>query len=396
MNNHKKRHFDGRRWRGWRLESVLCRPFLLLLCLTLLVSGCARLPIAGSDAARLTSTPVASLDDARLFAAAPGGKQVAYSQGGVRVAPLPAGESRIISSAERPLALAWSPDGVKLAAAFARGSGSVITIFGGDGAAVAETTATGRVGAIFWPAAGDLLVITLELNHHSFGTSCRVVLLRGNPAATMQRSVLHDTTLRPHLVRTWGAERLLRVISAQLSPQGDELVYGRIQEPPLFEAYLKIMVRNLASGVDREIGKTSLSDAVPRFSADGEELYLANGAGGVDVVDAWHGGKKRETAFTGAPPAISPDGRHLLAGGRLLAAGREVALFPPRTGGRFIDDGRLLAVNDGTLFLVSGFESAGSPLLPEKRERLRTLRAWRASGIITADDYVAAREKVMQ
>lgn len=396
MNCRKECHSDGSGWNEWRSESVLLRPLLLLAGMLFLMSGCARLPIAGADAARLTSTPVASLDAAQLFAVAPGGKQVAYSRGGVRVVSLPSGESRLISS-ERPLALAWSPDGGKLAAAFVRGNGSVITVFGGDGAPVAETAATGTVGAIFWTAPDDLLAIALELNHHSFGTSCREVLLRGNPAASLQRTVLHDTTLRPKTARAGDAERLLRAISAGLSPLGDELLYGRIQDPPLFEAHLKIMVRNLAGGTDREIGKTSLGSAAPRFSVDGEELYLANETGGVDVVDAWNGVKKRDTAFA-VVPVVSPDGRYLLAGGRLMRDGSEVAQLPFRTDGRFSDDGRhLLAVNDGTLFLVSGFEPAGVSLPPpEKREQLRTLRSWRASGIITAGDYVAAKEKVMK
>ncbi|MGB9081575.1 MAG: hypothetical protein WCD00_09755, partial [Desulfuromonadaceae bacterium] len=96
--------------------------------------------------------------------------------------------------------------------------------------------------------------------------------------------------------------------------------------------------------------------------------------------------------------AVSPDGRHLLADGRLLDNGREAALFPPLTTGAFLDDGRLLVVDNGTLFLVSGFGApvAGAAVPPEKRERLRTIRAWRASGLITADDYVSAREKVMK
>jgi hypothetical protein len=95
---------------------------------------------------------------------------------------------------------------------------------------------------------------------------------------------------------------------------------------------------------------------------------------------------------------VSPDGRHLLADGRLLAGGREAAFFPSRTTGTFLDDGRLLVAADGVLFLVSGFgaPAAGPVMPPEKLERLRTLRAWRASGLISADDYVTAREKVMK
>ncbi|MFZ2950115.1 MAG: SHOCT domain-containing protein, partial [Desulfuromonadaceae bacterium] len=74
------------------------------------------------------------------------------------------------------------------------------------------------------------------------------------------------------------------------------------------------------------------------------------------------------------------------------------ALFPSWTTGEFLDDGRLLVVDNGTLFLVSGFAApvAGPAVPPEKLERLRTIRAWRASGLITDDEYASAKEKVMK
>ncbi|MGB9080264.1 MAG: hypothetical protein WCD00_03115, partial [Desulfuromonadaceae bacterium] len=86
---------------GKGAAAFFCRTALLPVCLTLLLSGCAQLPIAGPDASRLTSMVVTRLDAEPLFAAAPGGRQVAFSSGGVRVMPLPSGEPRSLS-AERP------------------------------------------------------------------------------------------------------------------------------------------------------------------------------------------------------------------------------------------------------------------------------------------------------
>ncbi len=374
---------------------MFCRISLLLGCLTILLAGCARLPIAGPDAARLNSTVVAELDSDALFAAAPGGKRVAFSRQGLRVAPLPSGESRTLS-AERPLALAWSPDGVLLAAAFGRGVESRITVFGDDGAVVAETVAAGRVAALFWTASDVLLAVSMELEKHRFGTSSREVLLRWSLSGTPQRTVLHDVTFKPYTVRKWGVELLTKAISPAISPLGDELVYGRIQDPPASEAYLKVMVRNISSGAEREIAKTGFGDGTARFSADGEELFMYDTSGRIRRIDAWSGAEKQAMKVSGRSLAVSPDGRHLLADGRLLDDGREVILFTLRTSGEFLDDGRLLVVDDGTLFLVSGFgASAARPAgSTGKPERLRTIRAWRASGLISADDYVAAREKV--
>lgn len=370
---------------------------ILPFCLAILLSGCARLPVAGPDAARLTTTVVARLDAEPLFAAAPGGKLVAFSSEGVRVAPLPTGEIRTLSG-DHPLALAWSPDGGRLAVAFDRGTESRITVFGADGVTVAETAAAGHVGALFWPESGALLAVTTELESHKFGTSCREVLLRWQLAGAPERTVLHEVTLKPYTVRKWGPVLLTRAINPAISPLGDELIYGRIQDPPAFDAYLKVMVRNISSGAEREVAKTGFSDGAARFSADGEELIMSNGSGRIRRIAAWSGAEKQAVPFSGRVLAVSPDGRHLLADGRLLDDGREVATFSARTTGEFLDDGRLLVVDNGTLFLVSGFGASvsGPPLPPGKLERLRTLHAWRASGLISPDDYVTARGKVME
>jgi hypothetical protein len=376
---------------------LLRRTALLPACLTILLSGCAQLQFAGPDAARLTSTVVTRLDGEPLFAAAPGGRQVAFSYEGVRVMPLPSGESRSLS-AERPLALTWSPDGGRLAVAFGRGTGSRITIFDAAGVSVAETAAVGRVGALFWTEPDLILVVTMELEHHKFGTNCREVLLRWQPAGAPERTVLHETTLKPHTVRKLSSGMLIRAISPAISPLGDELVYGRIQDPPAFDAYVKVMIRNISSGAEREITKTGFSDGAVRFSADGEELFTSNGSGQIRRIAPWSGTGKPAAPFSGRVLAVSPDGRHLLADGRLLDDGREAALFPSWTTGEFLDDGRLLVVDNGTLFLVSGFGApvAGPAVPAEKMERLRAIRAWRASGLITADEYISAREKVMK
>lgn len=383
------------RWKG--AAAFFCRGALLPVFLMLLLSGCAQLQIVGPDAARLTSTVVTRIDVEPLFAAAPGGKQVAFSHEGVRVMPLPSGKSRSLSS-ERPLALAWSPDGGRLAVAFGRGTGSRIAVFDAAGVSVAETSAAGRVGALFWTGTDLILAVTMELETFKFGTSCREVLLSWELAGAPVRTMLHEITLMPHTVRKLTPGALIRAVSPALSPLGDELVYGRIQDPPAFDAHMKIMVRNISSGAEREIAKTGLNDGAARFSADGEELFIANGSGQIRRIAPWNGAEKPAAPFPGGVIAVSPNGRHLLADGRLLDDGREAALFPPWVTGEFLDDGRLLVVDNDTLFLVSGLGAPvpGAALPPEKRERLRTIRAWRASGLISDDDYISAREKVIK
>lgn len=383
---------------GGSVAALFCRRALVPVCLTILMSGCARLPITGPGAAMLTSTVVARLDAEPLFAAAPGGKDVAYSRDGVRVMSLQSGESRTLS-AETPQALAWSPDGEKLAVAFGNGTGNRITVFRADGVPVAATASAGRVGAFSWPAADVLLAVTMEMTHHKFGTSCREVLLRWNLADVPERTILHDVTLRPSTVSKWDTVSLIRAIAPAFSPLGDELVYGRLQDPPAFDAYMKrVMVRNLSSGAEREIVKTGYTDGTARFTADGEELFIADGSRRIRRLAPWSGVEKQTVPFSGRVLAVSPDGRQVLADGRLVKDGRETALFTAKSSGEFLDTGRLLVVDNGTLYIVSGFDAPAAPQVmpPEKQERLRTIRAWRASGLISADDFVTAREKVMK
>lgn len=376
--------------------TAVCRSAVLLGCTAVLLNGCARLHIAGAESDRLHYTAVSELDGVPLFAAAPGSQRVAVSSGGLRVVPLRSGETRLYS-ADRPVSLSWSPDGLRLAAAFERAAESRITVFGDDGGVTAETAAAGRVAAIFWETPDVLLVVTMELEHHRFGTTCREVLLRWHPGGAMERTVLNDVTLKPVTMRKRGAEQLIRAVSPGVSPLGDELVYGRLHDPPALEPYLDIVIRTISGGAEREIAKTGLDAGTARFSADGEEL-LVQDAGRIRRLDVWNGAEKQAVAASGRLSALSPDGRRMLVDGRLLDNGRDVAQFASGMTGTFTDDGRLLAADNGTLFLVSGL--AASPdsrvLPPEKTERLRALRAWRAGGLISSEEYVTAKEKVLK
>lgn len=368
---------------------------LLLICLTVLLSGCAGLPISGYAPGELASTVVARLDADPLFAASPDGTHVAYSREGVRVVSLSSRKSQLLFR-ESPLALAWSPNGQQLAIAYLHGAENRIALFSVDGRLTADTVTVGHVVAIFWPEADTLLALTVELEPHSFGTTCREVLLRWQPGETPLRTILHDVTLKPATLRRRGIPALLRAIAPRLSPAGDELLYGRIQDPPAFEAYLKLVIRNLDSADERVISTSRFPGETIRFSVDGEGLLLQT-AGRTVLLDSWSGAEKPDRDLPGqeslpsARCCLSADGRFVEADGRTVQ-------LPPRTNGQFLGDGRLLSSHNGRLYLVSGFApTAAVPALPlEKQKRLRTLRAWRAAGLISADEYHTAREKVVK
>ncbi len=372
------------------------RGAFVLNWLPLLISGCVTLPMVGPDAARFTATAVSPVDGGALFAAAPGGKGVAFSFGGVRLASLPSGEPRTLSR-ETPLALAWSPDGGQLAAAFARNGDGRITVFGDDGAVLRGTDVTGRIAALFWPSPDLLLAVTLELTEYKFGTTCRESLVTWQMGETPRQTLLHETTLKPSTTRGVGQGLLTRVLSPLISPWGDELLYGHLMDPPAAPPYLKIMLRNITSGAEREIATTGFREGTAGFTADGDDLLVTDDAGRISSITPWSGAEQRVLPFTGKVLAVSPDGHHMLLDGRVLDNGVEVARFPPPTTGTFMKNGHLLVLHDGALFFVSGLGDpvpAPPAMAPEKRLRLRTLRAWRSSGLISTEEYVTAMERL--
>lgn len=339
---------------------------------------------------------VSRIDAGRIFAVAPDGQRVAVASEGLLLIDISSGADHRIAT-EYPTALGWSPDGRLLGAAFPTGQETKLNLFDPAGAIAAETWVPGRVAGIFVISGNEVLVAVTKLKTFGFGTSCQEIFYRWRIGEEPAPQILHETTLKPLTMRNWSAESLSQAMQPVLSPLGDELLYGRIMDPPAFAPYLKFVIRNLRQNTEREIATAGLEATKPVFTADGEEILLGNGTGKTGLFAAWSGEERSTFPRPGRIKAISPTARHVFIDGHLYRSGSEIAVFPTPSDAAFLADGSLMLAWEGTLYLVEGIESV--PLVPpmdaERTERLRTIRAWRAGDLITPAEYGAAKERVL-
>lgn len=367
---------------------TLLRALLLLAFLWL--AGCS--PLATVDLppdlrlARLTT--VAS---GAPFAPHPLGERLAVGGDDLTVFEPATGAS--ISLDDRPpLALAWSPDGRLLAAAFARGAESLLRLFDGS-VAVGEAPVAGRVSDLAWLSGGSLLAATTTLKNFAFGSDFRTTLYRWDGASAPHPVAVHNVTVKPLTRQRWGA-LLQSAIRLDSAPQGDALVYTRLHDPPAFPPYLKIVLRHLDSGAERVLADVSLPSG-GGVHAGGDQVVYGDGHGVTRRIDPWSGQKLQSWSTPGHTVVASAGGRHLLLDGRLYTDGTEIAAFPAGSEGHFAADGRLFLRMDDHIYRLAGLEDdTPAPLEPAVSKRLLDLRRWRSEGLITHEEFLQQQEKM--
>lgn len=362
----------------------------------LLATGCARLPLTAPLPAGMEVFPVSRVEKGSPFAWEPAGRRVALVRDGLRIVTLASGEDQVASSAS-PAALAWTPDGESFAAAFPEKDVSFVRIFAMDGRRIGEARMEGRVGRLFWLPNGDILASSVKLDLHSFGGGMKATLYRWDGRGEPLGTTLGETTVKPLTLRDWGG-LLYRTVNLSISPFGDEILYTRLYDPPAFSPYLKVILRHLESGREREIASVAITSGGGVFSPDGEEVLYGDGIRESRLVDPWRGVEVSSRPLPGRGIALSPGGRHILIDGRLFREGKEIAAFPPGSAGEFSPRGdRLLLSSEGRLYLVEGLGTEPSgPIVPVVRERLLKLRRWRSEGLITPEEYRAVRERIQR
>lgn len=369
----------------------------IILCgLTLMAAGCSHLPLTGARAGDLRIVPLEWADAGAPFAVSPDGRLLAAVDDGLRIRPIPAGPGRPVAG-PRPTELVWSADATRLAMASTAGTGSRLAVHGADGALQAEQTVPGEVVALYWPGNGPVVAVSVELAPYSFGTGCRVVLVRWAPGQPPEFEQLQEAMLKPATVRQLGVAGVKRLVVPVLVPLGDELVYARLHDPPAFAPYRSLVVRNLATARERELMSLGLQAVDMQATPDSDAVLVGDEQGRLTRLPLWEGEPVAQPPLPGRLQGIGPDGRHLLAGGRLLLDGREVAGFPAGATGRFLADGRVLVSWNGRLFLVerSGLAEARAGMSADTVDKLRTLRAWRARGLVTGPEFRSARERLV-
>ena len=357
-------------------------------------ASCAHSPLVGDLPDGLTITHVASCDPRSPLAWDAPGRRIAFSDHGVMAVALDAGSASRLTS-ETPTALAFSPGGDHLAVATGEGPTAQLALLDDQGAGPTATL-TGRVGWLAFEDGGALLATAARVEGYSFGGRVEQLLYRWDGAGEPVVTPLSESTLKRRTLQR--SEGLVdRAAQASLSPLGDELVYGRLHDPPALPPYQQIVVRNMATGAEHEVADVDLAAAGALAAPDGETVVVADGKRLTRRIDPWTGREIASYPAAGRTLAVSPSGLSLLIDGVLYDGGRPLAVFTPETVGRFSPDGTaLLLRSGGELYVVRGLapSEAAAPLDEPTRARLFELRRWRSEGLITEEDYRAARQRL--
>lgn len=362
---------------------------------SLFITGCARLPVVGALPEGVAVTRLTRVEPASPFAWDPGGTKIALVTDSFAIYDPANGSKQTFGAA--PYAISWSSDGEHLAAVFPQGKDATLRIFNMHGALLSEAGISGHVTKLAWRSDDELLVAALTVEQLSFGANVSELLYRwkgiGKPAAT----TLRETTVRPFIAR-WPAERLYQTFTFALSPLGDEIAYTRLQDPPAFSPYVKICIRNLESGAEKEVASAAVTSAGAVYSADGERILYGDGANVSHWLHPWAEKELATIPTPGRTIALSPGNRYALIDGRLYRDGKEVVAFPVTSEGSFaLVGGRLLVRYDGNLYMISGLDEPNADkTVQAERERLLTLRKWRSEGLISLPDYESARERMLR
>lgn len=373
------------------LQCNLLKAALLLLLLWL--HGCSRLPVFENLPSGIVAGESLRVTAGSPFAWHPDGETVTAAQAGLRLWSPATGELKSLSP-ETSTALVWSPDGTRLAVARAQGDDTQLTVFDGSGSRVREVALEGHVESLFWSPEQGLLAVATTLKPFTFGANFTLMLYRWQESAAPARTVLHEATLKPLTLHRWGGI-LHRTPGPALSSLGDELLFARLHDPPAFSPYLKIILRHLETGAEREVASVPITAGGAVFA--GKEDTVIYGDGRVSrALDPWSGRGGETLPTPGQNLAVSPGGSYLFSDGRLFRDAALLAVFPGDAVVRFSPQGdRLLLRHGQRLFLLSGLHENMPADLPEAyRRQLLLLRKWRSSGLISPQDYLEQKQRM--
>lgn len=359
-----------------------------------LLAGCASSPLRGEPPAGVRITKIADVSQGATFAVDPAGKRVAVANPGLGIIDLPTDVVTAVNP-DSPEALAWSSNGERLAAAFCGVNDCRVRIYDQQGALKGETPLPGKVGALLWRTATELLISVAELKTYTFGVDYAQKLYRWDGVTAPTGELLHNTTIYGAGGRK-RAPYAHRLFTLTLSPYGDAMLYSRLYEPPEFPPYLRVIERHLASGVDRIVAKTGIDAPTAVYGSAADTVWSGDGVARLTHNDIWREKELDSLPTPGRLLAVSPGGRNLLADGSLYRDGKPLLSFQPDVAGAFAADGARLFIRSGSrMFLVEGLPADPLPLMTEEhRDQLLTLRKWRSEGLISPDEFSRSLERM--
>ena len=318
--------------------------------------------------------PLADIDDSGLFSANQNGTKVAFTNDGLYLLDPDSGDEKKLSSA-KPVALAWSPDGLSLAAAFERADFETeLLVYSAGGMVMNEAVIPVALSQLYWSSRGDLLGVGFVLKVYSFGGNLRQLLYRIDDD-NLEETLLTDSTFRPSL-----AKQLKPILKSMLpvsfSPQGDELVFLYLLDPPLFSPYFQLLYQNWQVDKPREIHKTPLQPMSFNWEPSGNTVNVLSEEG-LQTLNLWPSeGEAVVPSIAEAYKFI--DGRLHYGSELLFDWGKSSQI-------QILEDGKFLLSVNRSLYLGDGLQNRAHPVYNEKDWNLRR---WRYEGLINQKEYL--------
>lgn len=368
-------------------------PLLIsgILLIATLVAGCATLPTTTHLPPGITMQQVAETS-ATPFAADPSGTFLTYASADVRIKNCATqSEQTVLPDTQGLAAVAWSRDGKLCAVAVATPGGSRLYLFESSGKLRAATDMNELVTSLAWRSASSLLIAAVSLKHYSFGTDFQQFIFTWDGTGTPSGVRVHNATLRPGSFNALQG-KLPSLFTLTSAPLGDAVLFTRVQDPPEFNTYRRIMLRYLETGTELTIANVAVDSASPRFTGTDDTLIYGDGSGTTYVRDPWQSSTHAALPYPGYTIAVSPGGRHTLIDGRLATDRTAITSLPERSQGMFAAGGsRLFVQYDSRIFMLDGL-TPDAPPTPESDQlnKLLALRRLRSQGLITPADFNAS------
>lgn len=377
------------------------RSYFLYLCILLLLQsiitgGCTHLQMSGALPSGASVSEIANCDASAPFDLDMKGENIVFADGGLKIQNLVSGRSRTICP-DTPSALAWSPDGRRIAAAFSHGNEGTLRLYGFEGELQAEVKVSGNISSLAWRSTTEVLAMNICVVQFSFGANLAETLLQWDGVGEPKRLIFFDTTLKPSTTKQ-GNDHLISRLTFKLSPLGDEVLFVNVLDPPLFPTYFKVFLHNIDSGTAREIAKVSLNSGGGVFVGAGESILYGDGENRSLISDPRKDIMLRTIPTPGREIAVSSGGRYMMLDGNLYFEGTRTASFQESCRSKFSAVGGHMAVACGDrLYMVSGLKEE-LPAQPQPKEmaRLKELRKLLSEGLITSQDYRRSLEKAAQ
>lgn len=367
----------------------------LFLLVGLLVACSVPQPVVPAGPEEFNPRILTRIAAGGVFAVDPQAEKVALDRDGLYLFSMDQGTEQMLI-ADKPLALAWSADGKQLAATSAKGESSRLVVYGADGQEHLSSKVAGRVTQLVWTPDNKLLALSIRLHAFTFGVNQKAELLRWDLQRQIESFPLFETTLKSQTVKGMG-EELYHYFRFDLTPLGDEIVYTRLYDPPVISKSIKVIHRHLKTNSEQLVYDLPLESGGSFWSSDSESIWMSNGSSRTFLYDMWQEKTGMDWPLPGQHLAVSRTAMMQYVDGHLYQGGQELAQLQD---GRatFSLNGRVLLVADEQQLFAYTLPAAVfvQPVASDKLERLLQLREFRSKNLLSIEEYLQTRERILQ